>query len=344
MHSDGRDGELSEGTLHGMLVKKLGERQVECYSRWLWENKKERSVVNFNELLKEEVRVRVEAKEMVHGVAVAEARQNENLSIARGKHGHGGRGRSHSFYTGGAVGGSKETKPPCGFCEGSHGVWSCKRFQALDVQERWNVAKSRRLCFRCLGSFHQGRVCPRSKPCNVNRCTKNHHNLLHDTKMDGKQPESDKQLPTPPWEGAVDSRTNVTDGKRAGSEMVSLRTIPVWLKKNNRKVKVNAILDDALNETFLNKEVAGMLGIQEPFQTIKVHVLNNEIETFQSMPVNVTIESVDGQFRKSIDVKTCPRKVTGSYKMEDWRESKTSWNHLNECDFPEPAETDMWIC
>jgi hypothetical protein len=28
--------------------------------------------------------------------------------------------------------------------------------------------------------------------------------------------------------------------------------------------------------------VAGMLGIQEPFQTVKVHVLNNEIETFQS--------------------------------------------------------------
>ena len=76
-------------------------------------------------------------------------------------------------------------------------------------------------------------------------------------------------------------------------------------------------MDDASNETFLNEEVAGMLGIQEPFQTIKVHVLNNEIETFQSMPVNVTTESVDGQFRKSIDVKTCPRKVTGSYKVED---------------------------
>ena len=62
---------------------------------------------------------------------------------------------------------------------------------------------------------------------------------LHDTKMDGKQPEekaadkkeSNKQLPIPPREGAVlDLRTNVTDGKRAGSEMVSLRTIPVWLK------------------------------------------------------------------------------------------------------------------
>lgn len=31
-------------------------------------------------------------------------------------------------------------------------------------------------------------------------------------------------------------------------------------------VKIKAILDDASNETFLNEEVAGVLGIQEPFQ------------------------------------------------------------------------------
>ena len=135
LQADGRDGELGEGTLHGTLVKKLGERQAESYSRWLKENKKERSVVNFNEWLKEEVRVRVETKEMMYGVEVAESRQNENLSISRGKHGHGDRGRSHSFYTGGAVGGSKETKPLCGFCEGNRGVWSCKRFRLWTLRK-----------------------------------------------------------------------------------------------------------------------------------------------------------------------------------------------------------------
>ena len=149
--------------------------------------------MNFNKWLKEEVRVRVEAREMVHGVEVAKSRQNENLSISRGKHGHGDRRRSHSFFPGGAAGGSKETKPLFGICEDNHGVWSCKRFQALDV-ERWNVAISRRLSFHCLVSFHQGRVCPRSKPCDVNGCTKNHHNRLHDTKVEGKQPTKKRQI------------------------------------------------------------------------------------------------------------------------------------------------------
>ena len=169
------------------------------------------------------VRVIVEAKEMVHGVEV-ESRQDENL---RAKHRHGDRGKFHSFYTGGALGSGKETKPPCGFWEDNHGVWSCKRFQGLDVLERWNVAKNRRLCFRCLESFHQGTVCPRSKPCNINGCAKNHHNLLHDTKMDGKQPEekvaepkeSDKHLPTFPGEGAVGSQTKIM---RTRSNIITL--------------------------------------------------------------------------------------------------------------------------
>ena len=79
------------------------------------------------------------------------------------------------------------------------------------------------------------------------------------------------------------------------------------MKANGRKVKINAILDDASNETFLNEEVAGVLGLQEPFQKVQVHVLNDTVETFQSMPLKIEIESVDGQFSKEISVKTCPQ-------------------------------------
>ena len=253
------------------------------------------------------------------------------------------KGKVNSFFTSGG-GGGKQERPPCALCEGNHGIWSCRKFQGMDMRERWSVAKARRLCFHCLGSYHQGRACSRSKQCNINGCTKNHHTLLHDNHLQDSQPakkepdqeESSQQQSVLPREGAT--QKNVTNSRNNESEAVSLGTIPVWLKSNNRKVGVNVILDDASNESFLNEDVAGMLGIQEPFQTVKVHVLNNEIETFQSMPVSVTIESVEGEFSKSIDVKTCPRKVTGNYKAEDWRQSKEYLQHLKECDFPKPAE------
>ena len=50
------------------------------------------------------------------------------------------------------------------------------------------------------------------------------------------------------------------------TESYSLRTVPVWMKANGRKVKINAILDDASNETFLNEEVAGELHLSRKFK------------------------------------------------------------------------------
>ena len=56
------------------------------------------------------------------------------------------------------------------------------------------------------------------------------------------------------------------------------------------------------------------------------------------MPLDVTIESLDGEFSKDIKVKTCPKRVTGNYRVENWKQSKDRWSHLKDCDFAEPAQ------
>ena len=317
-------------------MKKFADSQVEDYSRWLREHKKDRSVLSLRDWLKEEVRIRVEAVEMAHGIE-AEAAGNG------GKHGDKG-GRVRNFFSEGGNF-SKETavptsKPPCVYCGENHGVWSCRRFQNLGVNERWNIAKVKRLCFRCLASDHEGRACAKARPCNINGCKRNHHHLLHgfahgDTK-DGRVVS-----PRGGGGGASTHTHTSTSKQETATEAFSLRTVPVWLKVNDRKVKVNAMLDDGSNETFLNEEVAGVLGLKERYQTVTVNVLNNEVETFQSMPLNVSIESLDGEFSKDIKVKTCPKRVTGNYKVENWKQSKNRWTHLTKCDFAEPAEDGL---
>ena len=57
---------------------------------------------------------------------------------------------------------------------------------------------------------------------------------------------------------------------------------------------MNALLDDGSNETFINEDVAGVLGLKERYHTVTVSVLNNEVETCKSIPLDVTIESLDG--------------------------------------------------
>ena len=64
LQAEGRDGELTGGTLHSLLVKKLPDRQFENYSQWLNERARETSIVALRDWLKDEVRFRVEAAEM----------------------------------------------------------------------------------------------------------------------------------------------------------------------------------------------------------------------------------------------------------------------------------------
>lgn len=336
LQAEGRTGELGEGALHSLLVKKFADSQVESYSRWLREHKRERSVLNLRDWLKEEVRIRVEAVEMAHGIE-AEPAEEVRTNWKRVERGGGSRalfseGSDQSRETPGPT-----TKPPCVYCGDNHGVWSCRRFQSLEVDKRWDIAKDKRLCFRCLASDHQGRDCTRARACDINGCRRNHHNLLHGTfRVNTKD---DKAVS--PREGAPTRAHTSTSKQETATEAYSLRTVPVWLKSNDRKVKVNAILDDGSNETFLNEEVAGILGLKERYQTVTVNVLNNEVETFQSMPLDVTIESLDGDFSKDIKVKTCPQRVTGNYKVENWKQSQDKWAHLKQCDFPKPAQDGL---
>lgn len=53
----GSKGELGEGTLQSLLVKKLAENKVEKYSHWSQEQSREQSVFSLKDWLKEEVRI-----------------------------------------------------------------------------------------------------------------------------------------------------------------------------------------------------------------------------------------------------------------------------------------------
>ena len=78
------------------------------------------------------------------------------------------------------------------------------------------------------------------------------------------------------------------------SGTIALRTIPVHSKNGTRKIKVNALLDDASTKTYINSDVAAKLGLQGQLQRVNVSVLNGRIETFETSPVECTIESLDG--------------------------------------------------
>ena len=114
-------------------------------------------------------------------------------------------------------------------------------------------------------------------------------------------------------------------------EVVSFRTVPVWLKSKGNKIKVNAVLDDASTISYVNEEVAGALGLSATYKKVSVNVLKANVETFYSMPASLTLESCDGNVKIPFQALTCPPRVTGTYKKVDWQRYQSRWPHLSVC-------------
>ena len=76
------------------------------------------------------------------------------------------------------------------------------------------------------------------------------------------------------------------------------------------------------------------MGLSTACKNVQVHVLNSSVETFKSMPLQVEVESADGQVSKTVNVQTCPKEVTGNYRIVDWSKFQNNWPHLSQCSFP----------
>ena len=118
-------------------------------------------------------------------------------------------------------------------------------------------------------------------------------------------------------------------------ESFSLRTVPVWLKANDRQVKINAVLDDGSNGTFINEKVAGVFGLEERYHSVTFNVSNNEVDTFQSMPVEVTNKNFAGVSRK--DIKVSARVKKG--KFSKFSISRRSDKAFQELSFKKKSST-----
>ena len=115
--------------------------------------------------------------------------------------------------------------------------------------------------------------------------------------------------------------TTTAEGTQTG--FLALRTVPVILKNGNRAIKVNALLDEASTKTYINADVASELGLTEISWKVTMNVLNGQTETFETMPADVELESLDRSVSKTVSSFTTKR-VTGNLEAIDWRNMLTS--------------------
>ena len=109
------------------------------------------------------------------------------------------------------------------------------------------------------------------------------------------------------------------------------------LKNGDRSLKVNGLLDDASTNTYINSDVAAQFGLQSKMESVTVNVLNGQVKTFKTRPVNVELESLTDNVKLGITAYTATR-VTGTMAAFDWTEFTQRCSHLRHISFPSIAK------
>ena len=343
--------ELQDGLLYMKLQKKLPATMLATYHRWIFENRKNESVEVLREWAIQESEFQIRALETIQGMNFE---RPENRFTRGNQRTFFGRSFPQSER---AV--ESRARRICKICSKPHGVWVCGDFKQLDIPKRWECAKKFKLCFRCLGEDHLGQYCNRTRVCGQNGCKELHHRLLHrdhngsQTKeiISGRiershkaiQNEANLEVKGGPTETkvSIEVKKELKDQKVEQNDTtmmieitgtIALRIIPVYIRNGNRKLQVNALLDDASTKTYINADVAAELGLQGCLRRVNVSLLNGKVETFETSPVECAIESLDGKSCSKVTAFTANR-VTGNMKVTDWNTCAKMWPHLKGLPF-----------
>ena len=242
--------------IHILFQKKLPNSLLTDFHRWIYANKKAESVISLLEFIELEKSFKTVAEETINGIT------NETNSKARSYH----------------------TKLSCPVCNDEHSIVTCKRFLAMGINERWAVAKKKKLCYKCLKRNHLRQNCiSKMDICQNKECKNSHSCLLHGSTKEKEQ-----------------------DSKHDESFIISMRTIPVIVRSGEKELLVNALLDDGSSQTFINTSIVNELGMVDlNKRSVDVGVVNGN--NAQVDTSDVEFEILDKEKKSSFRINALVR-------------------------------------
>ena len=152
-----------------------------------------------------------------------------------------------------------------------------EKFLAMDVNQRAQLGKERRLCFSCFESTdHQPRDCTRKKRCDMGSCDKYHHPLIHGAApVFVGMPSVNNPPPVPPL--------NATAPVFVGASSVScvftavlLQIVPIVVATpKGVKVSTFALLDSGSQTSLILENFADAIGLDGGNGPLQLGTINS---------------------------------------------------------------------
>jgi hypothetical protein len=146
-----------------------------------------------------------------------------------------------------------------------HSISNCSKFKGSTSEDRWKSVRKHNLCYSCLRPGHPTFECRKKQKCPEEGCKYTHHHLLHKNaaRPVNKTAELSDEEDTSPANGKVNKVHTA-----ASKSQVLLRVLPVVLKGPKGNVEVHALCDEGSTVTLLEEDIADLLGLQGPQQSL----------------------------------------------------------------------------
>lgn len=212
----------------------------------------------------------------------------------------------------------EERKKTCPQCDGDHSLIECQSFLKASTEDRWNIVKKSRTCFKCLQGRHRKETC-RKPPCK--HCRRWHHPLLHVT------PQANSSYTSKTEKESTSEKTNeVAIVNMAHTQRALLKMARVEVYGPRGSQKIMALMDEGSTVTLLDSSIAERIGLTGAAQELVIETVGgNHIKKEDSMITNLIVKGVHQTKKKSLqNVRTMDNlRLTPQYldkrKIEDCR-------------------------
>ncbi|KRZ75318.1 hypothetical protein T10_11327 [Trichinella papuae] len=227
----------------------------------------------------------------------------------------------------------------CAVCQGEHHISNCPQFLNQGSEERKKTARTLYLCFKCLRQGH------RATECRLKKRGWNLHRLLTSTSSNQQtqrqtDPDNQKQPPrkTSRLEEKTEATANVLLTSTHSPARIRFQTIrAIAHGAEGNRIIVNCLFDSAAERTLVREDVAQILGLAEPIETITekgingIHCHSATSRTIQLRlsPLNSDHHERANQFIEALTLtKICDDIPSVPFRSKDWKHLEPL--HLSE--------------
>ena len=330
---------MGNGFLYQVLVKKLPEEMALNWTRWRTNKEERKNVDVFSRWIQEEATLLRKTREELQMTGEKKhPRYNVNNVHNLNKY-------RNSVYT--AVLPYCDTKKPkvpstshiyendykhrCLSCKGDHFLDQCPKFREKNIEDREKLIRELKLCSNCLKKGHIVKDCKRDKMCRVKECTIKHSYWLH--RFVNNKTTVLQDVSRNPEQHTLTVVTNEEKSNGEARRWLSLRTIPVILCNGQRKIEVNALLDDASTISYISTKVKNELGLVGRTNNFPVSVIGGKDQILDATEVFMTLRDVKETLSRNFRALALDN-VVGDMKVIEWCKRKNDWHHLKNINFP----------